>query len=110
LREHGIEGSFKTVDGYKWNTCTAVNNQAVHTIPSSYVLKPGDVLTVDIGGLYQGYHADWATTITVDGVADAEKQRFLEAGQKALALTLSRLKVGNTFHSRRNHAKSDRRG
>lgn len=94
LLEHGIEGSFKTVEGYKWNTCTAVNNQAVHTLPSSYVLKPGDVLTVDIGGLYQGYHTDWATTIIVDNVADTKKERFLEAGQKALALTLSRLKVG----------------
>ncbi|MEI6326947.1 MAG: type I methionyl aminopeptidase [Candidatus Roizmanbacteria bacterium] len=94
LREHEIEGSFKTVNGYKWNTCTPVNNQAVHTIPSSYVLQPGDLLTVDIGGLYQGYHSDWATSIIVDGVSDERKKKFLDAGRNALALTLSRLKVG----------------
>ncbi|MEI7652708.1 MAG: type I methionyl aminopeptidase [bacterium] len=94
LREAGIEGSFKTVDGYRWNTCIAINEQAVHTIPSSRILKPGDVVTVDIGGLYQGYHTDWATTIIVDHVADPRKEAFLAAGKKALEETIAILRVG----------------
>ncbi len=94
LRDAGIEGSFKTVDGYRWNTCIAINDQAVHTIPSLRILKPGDVATIDIGGLYQGYHTDWATTIIVDDVADPRKKAFLAAGQRALAETITNLRVG----------------
>lgn len=94
LKEQGIEGSFRTVDGYQWNTCIAINEQAVHTIPSLRILKPGDVVTVDIGGLYRGYHADWATTLIVDDVVDSRKGAFLAAGRLALAETIAKLRVG----------------
>lgn len=94
LKEQGIEGSFRTVDGYRWNTCIAINEQAVHTIPSNQILKPGDVVTVDIGGLYKGYHADWATTIIVDRVHDPRKEAFLAAGLRALQETITKLHVG----------------
>lgn len=94
LTKNGLEASFKTVQGFRWATCLAVNDQAVHTPPGDRVLQAGDVLTIDYGGLFRGYHSDWATTIIVDGVYDAHRERFLDAGRRALSSTLSALKVG----------------
>lgn len=94
IRDNGLDISFTTVKGYKHATCLPVNHQAVHTPPSNYILRPGDVLTVDIGGLYKGYHTDWATTIVVGGVRDIKKDAFLKAGKEALSKTLSALEVG----------------
>lgn len=94
LRLEGLGISFQTVNGYEFATCTAVNEQAVHTKPSGYVLRPGDVLTLDIGGIYEGYHSDWATTIIVDHIHDVRKEKFLAAGQRALKETLAHLGPG----------------
>jgi len=94
LRKNGLEASFKTVQGYSWATCLAVNDQAVHTPPNNTVLKIGDVLTVDYGGLYDNYHSDWATTIIIGNVHDKRKERFLSVGELALHKTLDALQVG----------------
>lgn len=94
LQRAGLGISFQTVPRYRWATCLAVNHQAVHTPPSSYILKPGDILTVDTGGIYQDYHTDWATTIIVDQVHDPRKEKFLEVGRHALGETLSHLRLG----------------
>lgn len=95
LKENGLEVSFSTVEGYKYATCLPVNEQAVHTPPKKdVILKPGDVLTIDMGGLYRGYHTDWATTIIVGNLRDARKEAFLKAGRDALTKTLSALGVG----------------
>ena len=56
IKKYGGESSFKKVPGYHWNTCTPINEQAVHTPPSKRIIKDGDVLTVDIGLYFQGYH------------------------------------------------------
>lgn len=94
LEKNGLGASFKTVQGYHWATCLAVNDQAVHTPPNGTILRPGDVLTVDYGGLHRGYHTDWATTIIVGGVKDARKERFLEIGRSALHKSIQALGVG----------------
>ncbi|HNQ31073.1 MAG TPA: type I methionyl aminopeptidase [Candidatus Woesebacteria bacterium] len=94
LKVHGLDASFKTVQGYHWATCIAVNHQAVHTPPNETVLCDGDVVTVDFGGLYQGYHTDWATTIIVGNISDTRKERFLNVGKQALERTISALGVG----------------
>ena len=54
--------SFKTVKGYKWATCLCVNEVVVHGIPTDYVLQDADVLTIDIGLAYGGFHTDTAWT------------------------------------------------
>ncbi len=95
LKEAGLGISFQTVEGYEYATCLPVNNQAVHTKPSNYKLKDGDVLTVDIGGIFKRYHTDWATTIIVGNQKDARKLKFLAAGQMALDKTLASLQVGS---------------
>ncbi len=95
----GGTASFKTVKGYKWATCLCVNEVVVHGIPTSYRLKDGDILTIDIGLVYQGLHTDtaWTKIITNNesGIMNNEKKHFLEIGKKALERGIGQAKAGN---------------
>ena len=95
LIKHGAESSFNKVHGYKWSTCLPINEQAVHTPPTKRVLQNGDVLTVDIGAFYKGFHTDTATTIVIGGNTDEETQKFLDVGRKALDKGIAQVKAGN---------------
>lgn len=83
--------SFKTVKGYNWATCLCVNEVVVHGVPTASVLKKGDVLTIDIGLVYKGFHTDTAWTKVVGG----EDSQFLKVGQKALFSAMDRARIGN---------------
>lgn len=95
IKKRGGESSFKSVPGYFWSTCLPVNEQVVHTPPSKRVLKAGDVLTIDIGVKYKGFHTDYATTFVVDNGQKKEVNRFLEVGQETLNLVIKKAKTGN---------------
>ncbi|MGB9882915.1 MAG: type I methionyl aminopeptidase [Microgenomates group bacterium] len=86
--------SFKTVKGYHWTTCLPVNEQVVHTPPSSRVLKNGDLLTLDIGFYFKGYHTDYATTFVVGNNTDKKINYFLEVGKRTLKKAIDQAKVG----------------
>ncbi len=58
IKKVGGESSFKLVANYHWSTCLPVNEQIVHTPPSNRILIEGDVLTLDIGMYYQGFHTE----------------------------------------------------
>lgn len=79
----GGESSFKTVTGYFWTTCLTVNEEVVHGIPRDIRLNEGDVLNIDLGAIYKGWHTDSAWTIIV-GRGDSEKERFLQTGEETL--------------------------
>jgi methionyl aminopeptidase len=98
ITESGGEASFKTVKGYRWATCLCVNEVVVHGIPSSYILRDGDVLTIDIGLLYKGFHTDtaWTKIIGTDTSPDKErKERFLRVGLKTLLKAIDLSRIGN---------------
>lgn len=85
----GGQSSFKTVPGYHWTTCLTVNEEVVHGTPRDIILKPGDVLSVDLGAVYQGWHTDAAWTVLVGGKEEIkegweEKKRFLQVGERTL--------------------------
>ncbi len=86
IKSAGGKPSFMTVPGhdgknYQWATCLTVNEEVVHGIPrAGVVLKVGDVLSIDIGAVYQGWHTDAAWSVVVD----KEPSMFLMAGEKAL--------------------------
>jgi len=90
----GGQPSFKKVRDYFWSTCLTVNEQIVHTPPSAKVLKTGDILTVDIGIYYKGFHTDYADTVAI-GKIDVEIIKFLAKGKKTLDLAIKKLKIGN---------------
>ncbi len=98
IAKSGGTSSFKTVPGYHHSTCLCVNDVVVHGIPTKYVLKDGDIVTIDIGLIYEGFHTDaaWTKIVGNDTSPEAqEKRRFLEAGEKALTAAIALAKVGN---------------
>ncbi len=88
------EPSFKHVGDYKWATCMCVNEVVVHGIPDNYKLKEGDILGIDLGMIYQGFHTDMSWTLSVGEEKD-EVKRFLNTGKEALKKAISEAKVGN---------------
>ncbi len=99
LKEGGYP-SFKTVPGYDFTTCLAVNEQVVHAIPRKIPLKTGDILSVDIGAIYKGWYSDLAWSVIVDeqdysGEDKKAKQKFLRAGKDAMWNGVKQAFVGN---------------
>ena len=85
--------SFMTVDTYRWTICTTINNQVVHGIPTTRVLKEGDIIGIDIGALYKGFHTDMAITVPVGKISQST-QKFLDVGAQALRVVIKKAKVG----------------
>src|SRR3989338_9480921 len=75
IESRGASSSFKTVDDYKWTICTTINEQVVHGIPTDYLLKDGDILGIDIGAYFGGFHSDMAISIPV-GNASLSSRKF----------------------------------
>lgn len=99
--KNGAKPSFKMVDNYKWSICVCVNEVVVHGIPTDYQLQAGDIIGIDCGVFFEGYHTDSSWTVAVpnnEGEIDKEIVRFLKTGQEALNMAISRVKVGNYIY------------
>jgi len=94
IKKEKAEISFNKVDGYDFATCLPINEQIVHTRPSKRVLKEGDLLTIDMGVYYEGFHTDCAETLVV-GKEEGEIKKFLDAGRTALNLAIKKAKNGS---------------
>lgn len=95
MREAGGEPGFQLVPGYHWATCINVNEGIVHGIPHPHVkLQTGDLVSLDMGLYYQGFHTDTSVT-TVAGKASKSQQAFLTVGKTALKKALAQATVGN---------------
>lgn len=92
--EYGVKPAFKEVDGYNFNTCISVNDVAVHGLPSKYVLKKGDLVSIDFGIVYKGYMTDHCWTWCV-GKPDGKKKKLLESGRRAVENAMEKAVVGN---------------
>ena len=84
ILSQGAEISFNKVKGYSWTTCLPINEQVVHTPPGKRVVKEGDILTIDIGAYYRGFHTDYATTFVIGASHDAKTDAFLRVGEETL--------------------------
>ena len=96
IRKNGGESSFKTVDDYKWTICTTINSQVVHGIPTERQLESGDVLGIDIGAIYRGYHSDMAISVPVGNIPKST-MKFLETGKQTLKEAIKAAKVDGTI-------------
>ncbi len=94
IRSQGATPSFKGYDGFPGSICTSINEQVVHGIPSDTKLKNGDIISIDIGACYKGYHGDSAWSYGI-GELSEEKKYLLEHTQKALFEGLAQVKPGN---------------
>ncbi|RFU68607.1 type I methionyl aminopeptidase [Peribacillus saganii] len=83
IRKHDAFPSFKGYNGFRGSICASVNNELVHGIPGSRVLNEGDIISIDIGAKYNGYHGDSAWTYPVGNI-DEETMRLLEVTEESL--------------------------
>ena len=97
IREMGATPSFKGYHGFPASICASINNEVVHGIPSpKRVIRQGDLLKVDTGAYFEGYHGDSCITICV-GDAPEEAQTLSRVAKEALMAGLGQVKAGNTL-------------
>lgn len=96
IRSHeGALPSFKGLYGFPASVCASINEEIVHGIPSAKrVIHDGDIVSIDVGVLLDGYHTDSATTIAVGDVS-AESLRLLDVTRKALAAGIAAAQPDN---------------
>ena len=91
------KASFKMVPRYNWATCININDGIVHGIPKgSMVFQRGDLVSVDVGFYYKGFHTD--TSFSVNLGSDKEINGFLKTGEQALDNAIDAAKVGNRIY------------
>ena len=97
IREMGATPSFKGYHGFPASICASINNEVVHGIPSpKRVIRPGDLLKVDTGAYFEGYHGDSCVTICV-GDAPEDAQTLSRVAKESLMAGLNQVKAGNTL-------------
>ena len=95
IESQGATPSFLGDGGFRASACISVNNVVIHGIPSkSTLLKKGDIVGIDIGACYEGYHGDNAWTFACGEVSD-EAQALLDATEKSLFLGIEQAVPGN---------------
>ena len=94
IRSHGAIPSFLGYEGYPASACISVNEQVVHGIPSDYVIKEGDIVSVDLGTFMKGFNGDSAYTFAVGEISD-DVRRLLEVSKEALYKGTAQAKAGN---------------
>lgn len=93
IRSMGAKPSFKGYNGFRGSICASVNEELVHGIPGNRELKDGDIISIDIGADYNGYHGDSAWTYPV-GEIDEETQQLLDVTEASLYEGLKEVKAG----------------
>lgn len=94
IEKEGAKPSFAMVPGYSWATCINVNDGLVHGIPKKEaVFRKGDLVSVDVGIYYKGFHTDTSFSLGLD--ADGETSRFLNIGEEALDNAIKAAVPGN---------------
>jgi len=92
----GGKYSFKGHQGFPACLCTSTNEEIVHVVPSDRVLAEGDIISLDLGIQYLGFHADMAITVPV-GKVEPETARLIRVTKKALKRGIKKVRPGNTF-------------
>src|ERR1039458_4192550 len=83
IRKNKVTAAFKGYRGFPGVACISVNEGVVHGIPGSRVVKDGDIVSIDIGIIYEGYYSDTAVTVAV-GQIPSETKRLLDVTQASL--------------------------
>jgi methionyl aminopeptidase len=94
IRDNGAIPAFKGYNGFPNTLCTSVNDEVVHGIPSEYVLKEGDIVSIDCGVVMKGYYGDSAYTFAVGTISD-EVNRLLEFTRESLEDGVKEAMAGN---------------
>ena len=110
IQKYGATPSFKGYNGFPGSICASVNEELVHGIPGKRKLKEGDIISIDIGAKYNGYHGDSAWTYPVGNISESV-QKLLDVTEKSLYLGLEQVKPGerlsNISHAVQTHAEEN---
>ncbi len=93
IRERDCTPSFLGYHGYPATICTSPNDVIVHGIPDGYRLKDGDILSVDVGAIYEGYHGDAARTFAIGDVSD-EVTKLIRATEESMQAGIEQVRAG----------------
>lgn len=93
IRSKGCTPSFKGYEGFPSALCISINDEIVHGFPSKRKLKNGDIVTLDIGACYKGYHGDSGWTYKVGDISE-DKEYVMKHTEKALFVGLDQIKDG----------------
>lgn len=94
IRKKGGRPSFLGYKGFPAAICTSINETVVHGVPSNRKLKEGDILSIDLGFEWKGYHTDMAVTFPI-GKIDKKTENLLAVTQKSLDLAIEQSREGN---------------
>ena len=95
IREQGAVPSFKGYHGFPATICSSLNDEIVHGIPSKRrKLKEGDVLSLDFGCIWEGFHSDSAVTVFVGAPPSEEAERLVRATEEALVAGIAQIRPG----------------
>lgn len=97
IREEGAIPAFKGYGGFPASICASINDEVVHGIPSKQIkLCVGDVLTIDVGAVFEGFFGDNADTFGV-GDIDEDSQRLIDTTRRGLYAGIAKCVIGNTL-------------
>ncbi|MBQ8551587.1 MAG: type I methionyl aminopeptidase [Clostridia bacterium] len=98
IRRHiekcGAKPSFLGYGGFPGSACISINNEVIHGIPSARVIEEGDIVKVDVGAFYKGFHGDSANTFAVGKVSD-EAVKLIEVTKESFYRGIAEAKPGN---------------
>jgi methionyl aminopeptidase len=97
IKAAGAVPNFALVPGYHWATCIMKNDEVCHGIPKGKYVDDGDVITIDVGLLYEKWHLDTSISFAV-GSVPAEVTHFLTVGQDSLKKAINKARVGNSIY------------
>jgi len=93
LNRQGAISSFKGYRGYPACLCVSINDELVHGIPGKRVLKEGDIVTIDFGAIYNGFHGDAARTVAVGEISETAR-KLIDTTDNALKVGIERARNG----------------
>ncbi|MGG7096786.1 type I methionyl aminopeptidase [Clostridium sardiniense] len=110
IREQGAIPSFKGLYGFPASLCISVNNQVVHGIPGGYILKDGDIVSIDCGAYLDGFHGDAARTFPVGNVSEDAK-RLIQVTRDCFFEGIKFAQIGNRLtdisHAIQSHVEAN---
>lgn len=98
IRKHGCEPNFLNYNGYPASICVSVNDEVVHGIPTDdFILQEGDIVSLDAGLIYKGYHSDMARTFGVGQISE-EAERLIRVTRQSFFEGIKMAKAGNHLY------------
>lgn len=98
IRKHGCEPNFLNYNGYPASICVSVNDEVVHGIPTDdFILQEGDIVSLDAGLIYKGYHSDMARTFGVGQISE-EAAKLIQVTRQSFFEGIKMAKAGNHLY------------